>query len=390
MSFRKSNSDRTSVDLQTMSWSDMFFNLLIDLYNLRTKSDEEFNRGVNSLSIIAEGFKDAEYKNKMLEVEQKVTILEKEDKPSQQIFNWHQEEKAKQLSRLIYRAMKGSTPVVEYDNHGRIVNSICKKLITQTGVNIYFTGKTGSGKSESAISLASHIVEQTGGEFQQETHIVFSPSDFAKLYNDEKLTPPGSVIIYDEAGVNSYSRDALRKSNKNFNKIFQIIRHRSIAVILTAPDLSMLDVGLRKLLHYWFETNKLAKDRGLCHVKPHLVSINQMSGKLFYPYPIYDGFQIRDLRFEKIRNKDLEVYHRLAKEFKDNVAKQLEIELSESRTGSSESKEPVFSAEELEDIKNLTKASNVNEEERKVDEESDDDFERSFQEFLAKSKAKKR
>lgn len=337
--------DNTSVDLQTMSWSDMFFNLLIDLYDLRTKSTEEFNRGVSSLSIIAEGFKDAEFLKEMVELDNISKSRLQEDVSQKVIFDWEQEERAKSLSRLIYRAMKGSTPVVEYDNHGRIINNICKKLNTKTGVNIYFTGKTGSGKSESAISLANHIIEQTGGEFNQETHIVFSPADFAALYNDQSKTPPGSVIIYDEAGVNSYSRDALKSSNKNFNKIFQIIRHRSVAVILTAPDLGMLDVGLRKLLHWWFETSGLDKRKSICHVKPHLVNVNQMSGKLFYPYPIYDGFQIRDLRFEKIPDSELEIYHRRSKKFKDDVATSLEAELTKSQN--SDSKELVLSSDDI-------------------------------------------
>ncbi len=318
----------TSAELQSISWSDMFFKLLIDLYHLRKESTDEFNSGVSSLSIIAEGFKDAAYLREVDELDNQQKLLEKkEDYSLDKVFSWYCEEKAKALSRLVYRCMKGSTPVVEYVNGGRVTQTIAAKLNDKKGQNVYITGKTGSGKSETAVDMANNIVDRTGGKFHQSTHIVFSPGEFARIYNNEELTPPGSVIIYDEAGVNSYNRDALKNSNKNFNKIFQIIRHRSIGVIMTAPDLGMLDVGLRKLLHYWFETHKIDKAKMICKLKPHTVKVNQMTGKILYPYPIYDGFQVREVRVEKIPDAELTEYLRRSKEFKDNVALQLSLAL---------------------------------------------------------------
>ena len=114
---------------------------------------------------------------------------------------------------------------------------------------LLFLGSTGAGKSLSSISLASSISEQTGQPFKLE-NIVFAIEDVLNLvYHREPPLPRGSCIIFDDAGANANARDWRSQANTILAKMAQTFRYRGILFIMTVPDISFIDIQVRKSVH---------------------------------------------------------------------------------------------------------------------------------------------
>lgn len=114
---------------------------------------------------------------------------------------------------------------------------------------LLFLGSTGAGKSLSSISLAMSISEQTGQPFKLE-NIVFAIEDVLDLvYHREPPLPRGSCIIFDDAGANANARDWRSQANTILAKMAQTFRYRGILFIMTVPDISFIDIQVRKSVH---------------------------------------------------------------------------------------------------------------------------------------------
>ena len=139
-----------------------------------------------------------------------------------------------------------------------------------------FIGQTGSGKSYSAISLQElihHGVIETDNIFMKS-------SDFIKRLVDTKL-PPGTVLVWDEAGKDLNSKQWASKANKVMAVVFQVFRRENIIVLFTLPYFSFLDSDARKLVHCIFETQRIDHNVKEVIVKPLLIQTNQVSGKMY-------------------------------------------------------------------------------------------------------------
>ena len=143
-----------------------------------------------------------------------------------------------------------------------------------------FVGATGSGKSYSALKVASLIQP----DFDVETQCVFNPKDFMNLLNSGKLKR-GDVIIYDESGVGMASRNFMSMSNKLFSFVLQTFRHQNICVIFTLPTLSMLDLQARNLLHAIWECKGVNRKEAYCMVKLKNLQTNALTGKVYKKLP---------------------------------------------------------------------------------------------------------
>jgi hypothetical protein len=96
-------------------------------------------------------------------------------------------------------------------------------------------------------------------------HVCFSPEQFFALLRTN--LPIGSVVLYDEAGVGSNSRDALTKTNKHMSFIAQTIRTLRITVIFTAPSWGLIDGQVRNLMDYAIEVIGHDKADGITRFK---------------------------------------------------------------------------------------------------------------------------
>ena len=140
------------------------------------------------------------------------------------------------------------------------------------------TGQTGSGKSWTALSLGEMLDEEFSSE-----RVVFNGRELMSLINSGKLTK-GSVIIWDEAGVELSSRSWQSQANKLINYLIQTFRHKNFILIFTAPYGDFIDVGTRKLFHAEFQTSKILMKEKKCRLKPKLLMYYPQLKKFYMPY----------------------------------------------------------------------------------------------------------
>ena len=141
-----------------------------------------------------------------------------------------------------------------------------------------FCGGTGSGKSYSAMTLATNIDPTFNTD-----KLVFKAEDFIRLLNSGKLKK-GDCILFDEAGVGMPARDWYTISNKAIGYLLQTFRNLNLAVIFTVPNLNYIDGQARGLFHHYIETQKILYKEKLVHAKLFTIRVNR-TGKLFFIYP---------------------------------------------------------------------------------------------------------
>lgn len=311
-----------------LNYADVHFHALLKLFDLRCDEDLiKFERGVTAMDIVMSGFKDDKFfSNIMILDNQRQSMIEEDQLTIEQINKWYFDEKAMLLTALIKRANKEKPRIREFVTQSELVKELARKTMTGTGQNIFITGKPGSGKSHSSLAIAYHYCKITGVKFSTK-NVVFTPEEFIRIYNNPELTPEGSFLIFDDAGLTYSNRDWNKEENKLFSKLLQIIRHRQIMVIFTAPDLSFIDLTGRKLLHWWMETDKLDKQSGICFLSPKTVEVQQSTGNIFYPYPVFDHCQMSELRITRLPKSVIDEYEEMAKNFKDQIARETEINL---------------------------------------------------------------
>jgi len=120
-----------------------------------------------------------------------------------------------------------------------------------------FIGDTGSGKSLSSIRLA----ERVDPNFSVD-RIVFTVQDFLALVNSG--LPPGSVIVFDDAGLGINARLWQEMSARVFGMLTQGFRYKQILTFITVPDETFIERQSRRLVHIRFEATDV---QGLMKMK---------------------------------------------------------------------------------------------------------------------------
>jgi len=139
-------------------------------------------------------------------------------------------------------------------------------------------GQTGSCKSGSAITIAKSM----DANFDID-RVVFKADDFVKLVSGD--LPKGSVIIWDEIGVEHDSREYYTTKNKLIKYVMQTFRYKNFMLIMTVPDLKSVDIGTRRLLHCYLEMHGPTGDKRMAKGMLRFVQINPRSGKEYYKMP---------------------------------------------------------------------------------------------------------
>lgn len=160
-----------------------------------------------------------------------------------------------------------------------LVNSV-KVRLWQKNQNwlCIITGPTGTGKSYAALSLG----EEIQGRKLEVHQVVFTAREFLEELGNLKK---GDVIIFDEAGIGMSAREWSSQLNKMLSTVLQSFRYRNIAVIFTVPDLSFVDVHLRKLFHTLIETKLIFRRKELCVAGWFQISYNGRVKKTYYFHP---------------------------------------------------------------------------------------------------------
>lgn len=198
-------------------------------------------------------------------------------------------------------------------NRGSIlIKYIRKRIKKDKDAIIVVAGERGSTKSGCAITLGYILDRSREGEprfFLRNDlipenfvlkkdeflpRIVFKPSDFLKLVSGTPKLPKGSVIVWDEIGVEGDARDFQTKKNKLLKRTMETIRSRNYIIILTAPTLQSYDVGFRRSNTIYMEARGVAKSpsgKVAGKVKIYKAQTNPRTGKVYY----------KNLRF-RVRN----------------------------------------------------------------------------------------
>lgn len=151
---------------------------------------------------------------------------------------------------------------------------------------IIVIGEKGSGKSY----LSLRIAEMIDPKFNIDK-VVFKPKEaFDLILGDKKReikkVPRGSVIVFDEAGLNLYRREWWAVSSKAMVQLAQSSRFLNIVLIFTIPSLKYLDSGIIPLSQIIIKTTgkiDYKKKQVLC--KPYIISsdpFDYIKGKPYY------------------------------------------------------------------------------------------------------------
>jgi len=145
-------------------------------------------------------------------------------------------------------------------------------------------GQTGSCKSGSAITIAKMIDRDIhyNSRFTLD-RIVFKADEFVKLASSNM--PKGSVIMWDEIGVEHDSRNYYTLKNKLIKYVMQTFRYKNFMLIMTVPDLKSIDIGTRRLLHCYMEMQGPVSNRKGATGMVRFVQINPRTGKDYYKAP---------------------------------------------------------------------------------------------------------
>jgi len=234
-----------------------------------------------------------------------------------------------------------------------ILNRI-RKRITKHNKNalILICGGTGSGKSLSAIKIAREI----NPKFDIREHLVFTAKEFMKLLNSGTLKK-GDCLIWDEAGVGLPARQWYSILNKAVSYVLQTFRHQNLCVIFTTPNISFVDISLRRLFHYYFETVVIDFKRNICILKPFEIQMNPRLSKPYTKYPRTRKkgriIKLTRLDIKLLNQKDIDLYEGMKQRF----TKQLNIRLGKTidKVEAKRMKEPKDIGLIVDDVKkNLT------------------------------------
>jgi len=140
----------------------------------------------------------------------------------------------------------------------------------------FISGATGSSKSYSSLRIA----EELDPEFNID-RCVFGGLELMNLINSEKLKS-GSVIVFEEVGVEMSSKNWQSIANKMLNFLIQTFRHRNFILIMNSPFMDFVDASTRKLFHAEFKTIGINFKKNEAKLKPVFLQYNSRMKKFYY------------------------------------------------------------------------------------------------------------
>jgi len=169
-------------------------------------------------------------------------------------------------------------------------------------------GPPGTGKSFTALRLAESIDPTFSVQ-----RVVFTAKEFLEVF---PYTKPGQVIVFDE-GEEVNARRAMSEKNVQFGLILSMIRFTQVSVIFTLPNIQMIDINTRRLMHSYLHTIAVdrTKDalwkRTRSGVYWYQVETNRLPNSrddLRFVFPIVKGVKVRKVWFNAPSESLVEEY----------------------------------------------------------------------------------
>lgn len=171
--------------------------------------------------------------------------------------------------------------MIEKTYHFNPMSMPLYRLNTNRNWLAIITGETGSGKSWTAVKMGETLSQMTKQPFT-DANIMFEAAD---LLDFIQKSTPRSVAILDEAGVDLAAREFMSQRNRSMGKVFQVFRYKQLALIWTLPDLSMIDIQIRKLAHTFCETLPIDYKNEKTQIKWFNIFIDRWTGDITRQYP---------------------------------------------------------------------------------------------------------
>ena len=209
---------------------------------------------------------------------------------------------------------------INTDNSVWLLQWFKRRIQKNRNVIALFIGDTGSGKSLSSIRLA----ERVDPSFNVD-RIVFTVQEFVSLVNSG--LSPGSVIVFDDAGLGINARLWQDMNARVFGMLTQGFRYKQIITFITVPDESFIERQSRKLVHIRFEATDV---QGL--MKQKLLSRNTFDPERPYAkYPkIRRGISkitVKLVKFKLPSDELREKYEAKKAEYMDKKFREFQEEL---------------------------------------------------------------
>ena len=173
----------------------------------------------------------------------------------------------------VVKAVQGEKAWVTYAKH---------RIRDNQNFVAVITGETGSGKSYSALSYCLQI----DPTFNPEKQVVFYFKDLMQLINDDEFhNRQWKIIMWDEIQIEMSNRKWQSKLNQSIIQLLSTFRAQNIILIMTAPNKSMLDAQVKKLLHAEFKCKGFIKKTNLCKIMPRYCQYNPDKDRV-YPHKL--------------------------------------------------------------------------------------------------------
>lgn len=209
----------------------------------------------------------------------------------------------------------------------------------------FVSGPTGSGKSYACLRIAKEL----DPEFTIE-RCVFGGIELMTLVNSGKLKK-GSVVIFEEVGVEMSARNWASITNKMINYLLQTFRHRNFIFFLNSPFIDFVDAATRKLFHAEMSTLAIDFNKNEVLLKPLLIQYNSKLKKFYWKrlkVKTAEGKMPVDVwRVSKPGEELRKVYEEKKTRFTDNLNREILEELEAFRSKKNKKKELTEVQEEV-------------------------------------------
>lgn len=188
--------------------------------------------------------------------------------------------------------------MVYVDNHpykdSRLVQYIRSRIKRNKNCIIFIVGPVGSGKSYAGLALGEAVdpireikdkktgkIVKTGFDISR---VAFTSNTFLELV--AKNYPPGSCIMFEEAGVGAGARRSMSSVNVAMSHAFQTIRSRNHVIIITVPSMGFVDKHVRTVSHLLLLANSIDYEKEISYFKIYALLQSNFKTKIYTPHPV--------------------------------------------------------------------------------------------------------
>ena len=158
-----------------------------------------------------------------------------------------------------YRNSFGRVEGVYADAYDDLIKRLAKRIRNDMQNVIMVEGETGSGKSAFALNLCLDLARELRTGFDLEHDYIYSPNDLWKKLENPDANP---INLLDEGTVTIASNNAMQKSDRNIQVLFDTMRSRHWTTVICAPNSQYVNKAIRTV-HAEFKIRCTAENKPL-------------------------------------------------------------------------------------------------------------------------------